>query len=142
MSGQGCNLHRAHTSANAPATTSTTRNCSILPFWWRHLNVPRWPSRPNQPWWQWQRQFPYRKLKSAPGEIATAPHLNSNMTTASVGSWTTLRRIRTNFGQEASCPAGLIVKASTFIWLGYVCTQILQMDKSHSLPMISNSVGG
>ena len=64
------------------------------------------------------------------------------MTTASVGRQKSFWRKSTNFGQKTSIPAGQIVRASTSIWLVYVCTQILQIDTQHSLPVISKFVLG
>ena len=144
MSGQGCNLHRAYTSANASAATSTTRNCSILPCWWCHLNVPRWRSRPNGSGSGSSRPPAPKTSRTSPHKVRLPlrPTWTPQMTTASVWRWKPLWHIGTDFGQEASSPAGRIVRASTCIWLGYVCTQILQMDNPHSLPVISNYGGG
>ena len=89
--------------------------------------------------------------------LTPCPTWTSQMTTPSVALQKLSRHTCTNFKPEAwspmaSSPTAIsgkkhqaqrqILRISTCIWLGYLCTQILKMDNPHSLPVISNSVGG
>jgi len=91
------------------------------------LSALHWLSSPKQPWWQWQRQFSQQLRRKLRVQVCTRPHCHRAPHDNRIsGAPEAILAYRYQF----QVCARSIKPISKCIWLGCLCTQILQMDIS------------